>query len=233
MARVLVVGVYLADRETAAALVSYDMAGSRAHEVVCRWIALAPDGRGRTDLPDTVRVVTAPAPRCDLVNSLLQDCAGFDWVVLCDDDVELGPDFLDSFLALAERHDLALCQPARTPDSFIDHDFVARMPGIDARRTRFVEIGPVVFFRRDAAALLLPFAPGSGMGWGLDFVWPVRIEAAGLRMGIVDAVPVAHRLRPPVAGYSYEHAMREMSANLSRDRHLGRDEAFTILEAWS
>ena len=47
--------------------------------------------------------------------------------------------------------------------------------------------------RRDAAALLLPFDEACGMGWGLDLI--VKIEQAGLKMGIIDATPVTHALR--------------------------------------
>ncbi len=41
------------------------------------------------------------------------------------------------------------------------------------------------------------------MGWGNDFVWPVLAEKHNLKMGIVDAVPVGHNLRKPVAYYNY------------------------------
>lgn len=232
MADVLLAGVYMADRETTAGLVTSEFLASRRHRVTVRWLALRPGGAGTTDLPGTVAVADGPAPRCALLNRLLQGLPAFDWVVLCDDDVEMEAGFLDAFLEIAGRCDLAVCQPARTADSHIDHGFVQQMPGLAARRTRFVEIGPVVFLRRDAAALLLPFAESDGMGWGLDFVWPVIAAEAGLRMGIVDSVPVAHRLRPPVSAYSYEAARAEMADTLSRRRHLSAEDAFAIVEAW-
>jgi len=232
MARVLAVGVYLADRPNAAAHLIYELAGSAKHTVVQRWIALAADGKGRAALPNTELVVTKPTPKFSLLNKVIQDAADFDWLVLCDDDVEVGPNFVDRLIDLSDHFDFALSQPARTTDSFTDHSIVQVLPGLLARRTRFVEIGPIVCIRRDAMALLLPFGEECQMGWGLDFIWPLKIEGAALRMGIVDAVPVAHRIRPPAVGYDSGDAQRTMSWALAAHPHLTRDEAFTVLEAY-
>lgn len=67
MARVLAVGVYLADRPNAAAHLSYELAGSAKHTVVQRWIALARDGKERAALPNTELVVTKPTPKFSLL----------------------------------------------------------------------------------------------------------------------------------------------------------------------
>jgi hypothetical protein len=139
---------------------------------------------------------------------------------------------VDRYLALVERHDLALAQPARTHESYIDHAIVERLDGLAARQTRFVEIGPLFSIRADAASRLLPFDEASAMGWGYDFVWPVVIEGAGLRMGIVDATPVAHDLRKPVANYDYSTARGQMEAFLAAHPHLSKAEAFSIVEAY-
>ena len=233
MASVLAVGVYMADRPNTAAHIIHELATSLDHSVTQRWLALAPGGRGRFDLPLTEMVVTERTPKFTLLDRLTEDAQDFDWVMLCDDDVEVGSGFVDRLIGLSERHDFALSQPARTVDSFVDHPIVQIMPGLSARRTRFVEIGPVVCLRRDAVRLLLPFGPDCGMGWGLDFSWPVRIERAGLRLGIVDAAPVAHRLRPPVVAYDGANARREMFATMARHSYLNPDDAFTVLEAYA
>jgi len=233
MSKILVVGVYLANRPNTATHLSFEFAGSRSHEVVQRWVALAPNGEGRFDHPMTDLVVTDPTPKFVLLDQLLHDASEFDWVLLCDDDVEVGANFIDELIRLCTCHDFALAQPARTLDSFTDHPFVQILPGLQARLTRFVEIGPLTCIRRDAMKVLLPFRPESGMGWGLDFVWPVRMEAAGLRMGIVDAVPIAHRIRKSVTGYTHSSAHLGMCAALANERHLTPDEAFTVLEAYA
>jgi hypothetical protein len=59
------------------------------------------------------------------------------------------------------------------------------------------------------------------------------VEEAGLRMGIVDATPVAHTLRKPMANYERGTADREMRAYLAAHPHLDRERAFTILEAFA
>lgn len=231
MSSVLVAGIYLADRPHVAGHLTFELASSRTHEVTQRWTALAPGGVGFFDLPCTVTIVVDRAPKFALIDATTRDAGAFDWVLIIDDDVELPEGFLDRFIALADRYDFALCQPARTEDSYIDHSIVMRMPGLAARRTRFVEIGPVFAIRRDAMPLLMPFGAECGMGWGLDFVWPGIIEPAGLRMGIIDATPVAHRLRKPVAGYSHGDASQEMFRRMAAHPHLSHAEAFTVLEA--
>ena len=233
MARVLAAGVYMADRPNTAAHLIFELAASKHHEVVQRWIALAPGGRGRYDLPLTEMVVTEPTPKFLLLDQLTDDAPDFDWVLLCDDDVEVGRDFVDQLLGLSDRYDFAVSQPARTVDSFTDHPIVQVIPGLLARRTRFVEIGPLVCIRRDAVPLLLPFGGNLGMGWGLDFIWPHKLARSGLRMGIIDAVPLAHRIRRPVTSYNYDVAAQEMHFSMARHSHLSEADAFTVLEAYT
>jgi hypothetical protein len=141
--------------------------------------------------------------------------------------------FLDSYLRLVREHDFALCQPARTHDSYIDHAFVEQLDGLTARRTRFVEIGPLFSIRRDAMPVLLPFDEQSPMGWGYDFMWPPALESAGLTLGIVDRVPVAHSVRKPVAQYDYQTVDRQMKQYLEGRRHLSQNESFFIWEAYA
>jgi hypothetical protein len=229
---VLVAGIYLAHLPNTAGHILFELAGSRAHTVTQRWAAIARDGMGSADLPGTVAIYTEPKPKFDIVNTLIGDAPDFDWCIITDDDIELPTDFVSHFLALAETYDFALCQPARTEDSFIDHGIVMRAPGFSARLTRFVEIGPIVAIRRDAMPLILPFEADTGMGWGLDFIWPVRMERAGLRMGIIDATPVAHRMRKPATGYDHASASRAMGMRMAASPHLRHEEAFRVLEAY-
>jgi hypothetical protein len=229
--RLLCVGVYLADVENTARHVTEVLSRSRTLDIEMRWIALTTKN-GATDVPGTVAVVRERTPKCVLINRLLENFERFDWVMLCDDDVEIAEGFADALIAMANFADFALLQPARTLDSYIDHPIVGQFPGLLARQTRFVEIGPVVCMRRDAARLLLPFSPESDMGWGLDLIWPHRIESAGLRMGIVDAVPVAHRIRAPVTGYNYDAANGEMRRVLASNPHLKAAEAMQILQVF-
>jgi hypothetical protein len=215
--KVLCAGVYLAHRENTANHISSVFSRSHRVDLVQRWIALTGGHEGKIDIPGTVAVVSEPTPKFALINRLLTDLASFDWVILCDDDIEIADGFVDELIAMAHRFDFALCQPARTHDSYVDHHFVTRLSGLLARQTSFVEIGPIVCIRRDAVPLLLPFDHNCGMGWGL---------------GIVDAVPVAHRIRKPTANYAHADASREMSCLLAGKRHLTYHQAFQIVEAY-
>jgi hypothetical protein len=231
--RILIAGVYLADRENTAPHLteSFDAVGQ--HSITQRWIALTLSGAGKIDLPHTHRVQNGPAPRFALLNEMLTDRDAFDWVFICDDDVELCEDFVARALSIARHCDFALFQPGRTAGSYIDLPLMRQAPGLLARRTRCVEIGPMVCIRKDAFPVILPFDQDSGMGWGLEYAWTAQLEAVRLRLGVIDGAPIAHRIRPTVANYSRSSAETHMSALLARTPHVPRDEAFTVLEAYA
>lgn len=233
MPEVLVCGVYVADRENWAADEIRELAASTQHDVTQRWVALNVSGEGPADLPSTVLVEPELTGKFTLINRLIENVESFDWLLVCDDDVRLPPSFLDRYVAHVDRFGFALSQPARTADSYIDHLIVTQMPGLTGRLTRFVEIGPVFCIHRSAYPLLLPFDERTSMGWGLDLVWPFLLDRQNLRMGIIDATPVGHSLRKPVANYSHQKAAKEMEDFLVHVPHLTRAEAFTVLEAYA
>ena len=230
--RVLVLGVYLTFTDTHVANIISRLRQSRDWLVDQRWIAIGPEVNAAV-ADVTVVHQEARAPKFALLNRLLTtvDAGQYEFVLVCDDDIALPEAFLDRYLALVQQYDFSLAQPARTHDSYIDHPFVEQLDGLTARHTRFVEIGPLFSVRRDAAALLLPFDERSPMGWGYDQAWPCVIEAAGLRMGIVDAVPVSHALRKPVAHYRHAEADQARAQYLATMPHLPYEEAFFIRES--
>jgi hypothetical protein len=233
MANVLACGVCLVDQNNCAAETIAELDLSQDHHLEQRWIALDLTNCGNSGLPYTVARVTRRTPKFSLLNGILTDASDFDAVFIFDDDVMLPRGFLDRYMSLAVQYNFALSQPARTPDSYIDHNFTTQMPGLIARSTRFVEIGPVFCILREAFDLILPFDAQAPMGWGLDFVWPARIEQSGKRMGIIDALPVSHSLRKPVTNYSRDTVEDDMNKLLSENDHLARAEAFTVLEAYA
>jgi glycosyltransferase involved in cell wall biosynthesis/uncharacterized coiled-coil protein SlyX len=232
---VLLAGVYLADQKNAIRHIVRELDKSACYEVVQKWIALSGDAPSEEVQAVTVMKAGNPQPKFVLLNQLLSAEAleHYDYLLICDDDVILPENFLDNFLLLQQKCDFALAQPARTRNSFTDHPFVEQFEGLKARRTRFVEIGPVVSIRRDAYPVLLPFDETAHMGWGYDFVWPYLIGQAGLRMGIIDATPVEHSMRKPVRNYNYDEANSAMHKYLSMTPHLSKEEAFTILESYT
>jgi hypothetical protein len=144
------------------------------------------------------------------LNSLLaaHPAVGHDWLLVLDDDVVLPRGFLDLFLFLVERFELTLAQPAHRWRSHAAWNVTRRRPLSLVRETAFVEIGPVVAFGSAAFETLLPF-PELRAGWGLDMHWSALARERGWRLGIVDATPVEHRLRPIAASYDRAAAIEE------------------------
>jgi GT2 family glycosyltransferase len=153
-----------------------------------------------------------------------------DWLLLVDDDVVLPRGFLDLFLLAAERAGLKLAQPAHAFASHAAWPVTRRQVGLMARRTRFVEIGPVTALHSDAFAVLLPF-PELAMGWGLDAHWSARAADAGLPLGIVDLTPVRHLL-PVASAYPRAAATAEAEAFLAGRPYVTRAQAAEVLATY-
>jgi len=232
--RVLILGVYLLDAPNHAASLSENLTRSEDWGVDLCWAAL-----GSGNVPEEMELVTAlkvksGIPKFRLLNDLLEsvDLGLYRYIVVTDDDIELSDGFLDRYLRLQDKYEFSLAQPARTHDSYVDHWFVAQLLGVEARLTRFVEIGPLFSVQRDAFSRLLPFDEGAPMGWGLDFVWPIVLKKEGRRLGIVDATPVEHALRKPVAFYDYDETNNKMRQFLAGREHLVPHDAFVALETY-
>ena len=68
------------------------------------------------------------------------------------------------------------------------------------------------------------------MGWGLDAHWSAVARERGWRIGIVDAVPVGHVLRPIASDYPREEAIEEARTFLADRPYVRRDEVRTLAE---
>jgi GT2 family glycosyltransferase len=147
-----------------------------------------------------------------------------DWLLVIDDDVELPHGFLDRLLFLCERFSLDLAQPAHRLNSHAAWRVTRRHPGSLVRETPFVEIGPVTAFARSTFSPLLPF-PALRMGWGLDLHWAAVAREHGWRCGVIDALPVGHRVAPAADAYSREAAVTEARAFLADRPYLRAGEA--------
>jgi hypothetical protein len=233
---VLVVGIYLSkeDNNIEHIVRQFDTFYNQRH-VIQKWIAI-----GDCSLSEDVKKVTGMVsqeslPKFVLLNKILtnEELGRYDFVIICDDDISLPPNFLETYLDLVIKYDFAFAQPARTHNSYIDHPFVEQLQGLQARRTRFVEIGPFFSVRKDLFSAIFPFDESSSMGWGYDFVWPCLMEKLGLRMGIIDATPVEHSMRKPVKLYGYDEARNSAEMYLARNPYLTKEKAFRILESYA
>ncbi|MDQ6816474.1 MAG: hypothetical protein M3018_03580 [Actinomycetota bacterium] len=178
--------------------------------------------RARSELTQSrheVRFATAPAGRrgkFENLNLLLaenppQAC---DWLLIVDDDVRLPPGFLDAFIFLAERFQLRLAQPAHRHRSHAAWEVTRRRALAVAHETEFVEIGPVVGLAAATFDVLLPF-PELRFGWGLDVHWSAIARENSWRIGVIDATPVSHVLRPVASSYDRGDAIDEARTFLS------------------
>jgi hypothetical protein len=68
------------------------------------------------------------------------------------------------------------------------------------------------------------------MGWGLDVHWSAVAQERGWPIGIVDATPIGHTLRPAAEGYARETAAAEARRFLDGRPYVRRDETRTIRE---
>ena len=93
-------------------------------------------------------------------------------------------------VSLAGRAGLDLAQPARS-DAGVDHGITAARRLSRARRTSFVEIGPLFVVGPRWRDRVIPFPEERGMGWGLELDW-LQLFREGCELGIVDAVRVRH-----------------------------------------
>lgn len=232
---VLILGVYLSNQENNIEHIVRNFSEPCKWNVIQKWIAI---GEGTvSELVKEVSVLNlhSSSPKFVLLNRLLahETLTAYDFIIICDDDITLPENFLNTYLDLVVKYDFAMAQPARTHNSYIDHHFVEQLNGLAARRTLFVEIGPFFSVRKDLFPAIFPFDGSSFMGWGCDFVWPRFVEDLGLRMGIVDATPVEHSMRKPVNLYNYDEANESMKKYLSKYPHLSKNEAFRILESYA
>ena len=164
------------------------------------------------------------------LNALLEEhggAHGFDWLLVVDDDVDLPRGFLDRFLFLAGVAGLRLAQPAQRLHSHAAWAITRRCRGALVRETNFVEIGPVTAFHHDTFPTLLPF-PALRMGWGLDVHWSAVARAHGWPIGIVDATPIGHTLRPAAETYPRAEAVAEARAFLAGKPYVSRGEVGTL-----
>lgn len=160
-------------------------------------------------------VTTATVPmqdrgKFDNINAELQQYGSldeFDWIVVTDDDVMLPAKFLDRFLYLTSRYDLKIAQPAHRFHSFASFAITKRQWAVLARRTTFVECGPLTAFHRSTFGKILPF-PSSRWAWGLDLYWADIARREGWKIGVIDALPIRH-YRPVAKTYNGKEAIAE------------------------
>lgn len=138
-----------------------------------------------------VTVGSGSGAKLPLLNELLRRSGSrAEWLVVSDDDVTFERGDVVGLVSLCTRAGLDLAQPART-DSAVDHEITTARRLSLARRTSFVEIGPLFVVGPGWRDRIVPFPEERGMGWGLELEWH-ELHREGCALGIVDAVRVRH-----------------------------------------
>jgi hypothetical protein len=149
-----------------------------------------------------VTVGSGPGARLPLLNEVLRRIGSVEgWLVVSDDDVVFDRGDLGTLVSLCMRARFDLAQPARS-DSPLHHAITAVQRVSVARRTSFVEIGPLFVVGPRWRDRIVPFPDERGLGWGLELDW-LDLHREGCMLGIVDAVHVRHRGIP---GQDYDFA---------------------------
>lgn len=167
----------------------------------------------------------------DLVNRLLAAAPVADeaYVVVVDDDVRLPS--LRAFLGVVRRAAFDLAMPAHARHrSHLSHRVTRRARWSVARRTEFVEIGPLFVVSPAWREAVLPFPDDVGMGWGLEADW-YALHRRGARLGIVDAVPMRH-LAPVATSYEQTEERAQLARRLAAAGLGGFHEIQGTLATW-
>jgi hypothetical protein len=206
--RVLVAGVY-----RPGSLLALDRLRSQRHDVR---FALGAAGAAAPELAQHTVAEQLEGGKFENLNRVLAAAPpfDFDWLLVVDDDLRLPARFLDRFIALCERFELDLAQPAQSQRSHSAWRVTRRRPASLVRETRFVEIGPLTAFGRRVAADLVPF-PELRFGWGLDLHWAALASERGWRLGVVDATPVRHETATVGSSYRTDDAQAEAASFLA------------------
>lgn len=216
--RVLVLGIYLTDFENQAISISSQLSKSTRNNVDQKWFAI-----GENKIPVEMESLTighskTKIPKFELLNKILSTIKldDYDLLIVADDDVYILDNFVDTYIALINKYELKLAQPARTRHSYFDHKICLQNKNVIARETNFVEIGPIFSVDKALFDLLLPFPSECPMGYGLDYVWPVIVHKNDMKLGIVDATPVDHSYRAQGKTYGANLNLKLMDEYLSK-----------------
>ncbi len=146
------------------------------------------------------------------------------WVVVADDDVRFLRGSLPETVLVADAAGFDIAAPSNARWSFVNWDVCRHRVGAIARRTTFVDQGPLLVISAAARSRVLPFREDIGMGWGVEATW----RSAGLSLGVVDATTMLH-IRP--AGGSYDIVQAGARGEDLR-REAGTDDTATTSDTW-
>ena len=116
------------------------------------------------------------------------------YIWLPDDDIDTTAGTLNEMFAQARTHDLAVCQPSLSLDSYYSHLMFLQCAGFKLRYTNYIEI-MVPCLSLPVFEQVLPLFEDTMSGYGLDYLW-CRLPGAGpKKAAVLDEISV-HHTRP-------------------------------------
>jgi hypothetical protein len=149
-----------------------------------------------------------------LYNLLYDDSPLWDYetIWLPDDDLLASGAGINIMFHLFRKFGLDLAQPSlmQGPNCYPNHPITIRREASDLRYEPFVEIMCPIFSRR-ALNICVGSMRDTESGYGLDHLWPSLLGYPRARIGIIDAIAVAHT-RPMGGNYDVQRAVDEQTA---------------------
>jgi len=142
---------------------------------------------------EPLTVGSGPGGRPELLNACAEarPIHPDSYLAVMDDDVLLLNGTVADLIVESQRAGFNLSQPGHGWSSALSLKITRSRPGIRARRTGFVEIGPLFVIDPLWRDRLFPLGAGLGMGWALqaDFT---ALAVAGCEIGIIDRYRMIH-----------------------------------------
>ena len=143
---------------------------------------------------DGVSAVLAPGGKWD---GLYNSVAGtgildrYSHVWLPDDDIAADAPAIDRMFDLADRHGLAVCQPALCRKSHYSHFLLNHCAAFRLRYTNLIEV-MVPCLSAPLLRRIMPWMKDNRTAYGLDFLWCRLPESGAFRAAVLDEVTVTH-----------------------------------------
>lgn len=122
----------------------------------------------------------------------------YDFFFFPDDDLAMTCLDINNLFDCARAHNLSLCQPSLTEDSFVAHPITKHVEGLLLRYTSFVEV-MCPCFSLYALLLCKRLFKETISSWGIDLLFPAFLGYPVDKIAIIDSVRVKHT-RPPMQG---------------------------------
>jgi hypothetical protein len=152
------------------------------------------------------------------------------WTVISDDDLVFRKGDVVRFVRLCERAGIDLAQPARARGTQLSHGITVQVRCSRARRTSFIESGPLFAVGPRYRDRILPLPGDRGMGWGVEIDW-YDLAHDGCRLGIVDNIVMEH-LGETATDYDDAEIRHRMLEELVRHGHPKWDGMRNTFEVW-